>query len=465
MIFNTFQKSGSLFASFSFIMMFLSALSVCAQDTGVRADYARYIKLFEAGREPDMASDVSWRSAYSRNEWKKYADGTEFKDPLPEAQVLMGLYLLASVEGRLIYEIDNIAQNKALLSHSLSESIVLDQIATVMEDDPMFYTDAELVGDYRGIQSGMEKVFRQRITRSVPRNLMTEQVELRNMFRAAIGGGEAARYQAIRERISALDALKNECPCNWNDEKKEKEVDSLMTNARILKEAEDKARDEIDSRPNLSEEQKQRIIEGVARKIAQKDVDKRVAKYVAFKYVIGVYQGMDYHVRDLQQTYHYYLDAAEQGNVLARYHIVLFLFYFGDILDMEKEKVQQDCQNWLDSALRFSSGLARERVSELREQLALNDEKSKKQTEDAARRLEKLLKMEFEKVDMIENVLYQQAKRRERINEVQQRIIEEMERQRERNAGIERDYIKASAMVEAARLQSMQPKIIPFRSR
>jgi hypothetical protein len=91
--------------AFSLIIVFLFSFVALAQETGVRADYARYMKLFETGKEPDLATDVAWRGAYSRNNWKRYAEGTEFKDPSPQTEMLKRPHSLPTPQRKLIYQI------------------------------------------------------------------------------------------------------------------------------------------------------------------------------------------------------------------------------------------------------------------------------------------------------------------------------------------------------------------------
>ena len=410
--------------------MLLSASVASAQNAGVRGDYDRYAKLFAAGKEPEFATDDSWRGAYSRNNWKGYADGTEFRDPLPEAQVLVGLYSLATIERKLNHQIGNIALQKGLLSKALADTIVLDQIVGLLEED-LVISDAELVGDFRGInfrRIKMEKLLRERITGPVPSNLRTEVTALQNLFRPERAGGWAAKYRVIREQISVLDTLAGSFTFNWSKERKEKEVNRLMEEA------------------------------GFPREQAEEELEKMIAKHKAYKYIVGVYQGMDYHVRDLEQIYYYFLESAEQGNPLAQYHVALFLVYFGDILDMRKEDIEQKCREWLAKA--YDSDLTHARVVETNAQLIAENDKKEKRIEDTGKKIETLIRLEHERMDMIDNTLIQMAKRTRRINDVQKRMIEEMERERERQAITQRDFFRAVAMAEAARLESMRPVII-----
>jgi hypothetical protein len=459
-------------ASFSFTLtVFLASVDASAQDAGVRDDYARYAKLFETGRElelADFATNHSWRSAYGRNNWKGNADGTERRDPLPEAQVLMGLYMLATVERKLNYEIGSMVQQKALLSKTLADIIKFDQIVEQMERDGrgeiQIRADAELVGDFRGLRSNMERLMRQRLVSSVPTRLSTEETAIKNLFLPEIMGGWEAKYRVIREQISVLDTLADTFAFNWNEERKKKELNRLMDkDIGIQKMAEELARLEIETRPgNLSMEEIQEIKGRKLQEVAQKELERVVAHHTAHKYLIGVYQGMDYHVRDLQRIYRYYLGAANQGNPIAQYHIALFLIYFGDILGMKKEDAGQKSQDWLAKA--YHSNLARDRVVELSTQLIADNEKIKEREEATERKMERLLRMEHEKITAVEDVLIQMAKRVRIINETQRRILEEWERERERIAITERERFKAAAMAEAARLESMRP-IITIRTR
>jgi hypothetical protein len=458
--------------AFTLIVMLICAFVAKAQEMGVRADYARYVKLFETEKEPDLATDVAWRGAYSRNNWKKYAEGTELKDPMPEAEVLMGLYSLATVERKLIYQIEQLVIDKKLLDKTLAETRVLAQIGEFIENDPAFAnateegfplrTDAALMGDFRGISFGMQKILKKNMVGdNVPQKVATEVKATVNLFRPEVRGGWEAKYRAIREQITALDALADSFAFNWSAERKKKEMDHLMENAMVQKRAEARAKLEIEARPGkLSIEETQEIKGRALQDVATEELNKMVAKHTAHKYIIGVYQGMDYHVRDLEQIYRYYLDAANQGNPLAQYHIVLFLSYFGDILEMKKEDIQQQCQHWLDEAYRSNSDLAKNRVVELNTQLVADDEKIKKRSEVTAKKIATLVQMEHDKIDMLDNVVIQRAKENRRINELQKRMIEEMERDKERWSELEMERIQAWAKTEATRLESRRPIIV-----
>jgi TPR repeat protein len=456
------QKIVYLTSFFFILVVLLSAIAALAQETGVRADYYRYAKLFKAGREPDFATNAEWRGMYARNKWKENADGTELKEPLPEAQVLTGIYLLSTVDKKLNYEIEQIVLTKGLLNKTLAETYVLDQMVTELGEDLNLIPDGELVGDFRGIRAGfkMEKLIRQRITGAVPEKLRTENKALLNEFRPEIAGGWESRYRAIREQISMLDALADSFVFNWSKEKKEAELQRLINEDEgVRRKAETRAKLEIEAQPkNLTAEEMQEITGRHLQEVAKEDLDVREAKQKAGKFIIGVYQGMNYHVRDLEQIYHYYLDAANRGNPIAQYHIALFLEHFRDIVNLEKEDAVQKCQDWLYEA--SLSDLANNRVAELNAQLLEANNKTEKRKEATAQRIEKLFRLENEKMDMFYNVVIQQAKRVERINAVQKRMLEEMERERERRAITEREYYKAAAMAEAARLESIRLQLL-----
>jgi hypothetical protein len=473
------KKIVYLTSFFFIVIVFSFRLVTSAQETGVRGDYDRYAVLFKAGKEPDFSTNTSWRGMYVRNDWKRYADGTEFKDPLPEAQVLMGIYLLATVDRALNYEIQNIVLEKGLLSATLSETIVLDQIAVWMEKDPIFsgtatkttaegeensfYAEGELVGDFRVSRFEMERLMRKRMTSGVPHSARTESIAILQLFSPEIAGGWGAQYRVIREKISALDTLADSFAFHWSKERKEEELQRLMDDAGVQKKAEQRVRLEIETRSeNMIAEEVQEIKGRHLQAVAKEELEKIVAKHTAHKYLIGIYKGMDYHKRDLEKIYHHYLGAANQGNPIAQYHLALFLVYFGDILDMKKEDVQQGSESWLEKA--YSSDLTRERVVALKTQLLTESEKIEKRKEDTGRKIETLIRLEHERIDMIDNVLIQVAKRVRIINEVQKRMLQEMERERERRAQTEREFFRAAAMAEAARLESRRP-IITIRTR
>ena len=434
---------------------------VSAQDAGVRGDYDRYVRLFKRGQEPNWREDASWRSSYARNDWKRYADGTEFREPIPEAQVLVGLYLLNTVNSGLDNNISDIVQQKGLLNKAFAESVVLDQIAGIIEEDLeglLFYSDAELVGDFRGIGGGararMERLLRQRMTSSVPGSFRNEIKAVVDMFTPDIDEGVLAKYRVIREKMSVLDTLADSFAFNWNDERKKKELEHLMENKGVQSKATQRANLEIEARlKNLSMEEEQEIRGRHLQVAAQEELDMMVAKHKAHKYIVGVYQGQNYHVGNLKRIYRYFFDAANQNNPIAQYHLALFLLYFGDILGMTREDVEQKCKDWLEKA--YDSELTHDSVVEINTLLDAERRKAERRKEQTVEKIETMLKLEHERMDMIENALIQQAKRATRINEVQERLIEEMERESERRAITQREFLRSLATVEAARLSAI----------
>jgi hypothetical protein len=285
----------------------------------------------------------------------------------------------------------------------------------------------------------------------VPNSLRVEINAMKDMFLPDVEEGSLAQYRVIREKMSALDTLADSFAFNWSKKRKEEELKFLMESESVQSEADRRANMEIATRPgNLGMEEIQEIKGRNLQAVAIEDLDAMVARHSAHKYIVGVYQGKDYHVGNLKKIYHYFFDAAKKDNPIAQYHIAIFLLYFGDILGMARDEVEQSSQDWLQRA--YTSDVTRNRVVEINTLLAVENRKTEKRKEETANKIEKLVSLEHEKMDMVENVLFQTAKRVKIINELRERLIKEMERERERQATIQKERIRAWSMVEATRL-------------
>jgi hypothetical protein len=125
-------------------------------------------------------------------------------------------------------------------------------------------------------------------------------------------------------------------------------------------------------------------------------------RHKAFKQVVGTYQSTEYHLEALKEIHHYFHTAAEQGNPIAQFHLALFLNYLGDLIDIDKEEIAA-YQKWLDKA--GDTDLARARVVEVKAQLVAEEARAPQRKIATARRLEALLQVENDKLDMIENIV------------------------------------------------------------
>ena len=124
----------SLFAFVAVAFLFVSPVS--AQGTGlIREDHQNYTKSFSLGKEPDLSPEGydTWRRKYSNHRWSDYAKGGEFRDPLLEAQTLMGIYLISHVDHHVALQIDNIIVSKAALGTALSERMTLEMIGSYLD--------------------------------------------------------------------------------------------------------------------------------------------------------------------------------------------------------------------------------------------------------------------------------------------------------------------------------------------
>ena len=193
--------------------------------------------------------------------------------------------------------------------------------------------------------------------------------------------------------------------------------------------------------------------EVLLRAVAAEKLEKIVAQHRAHRHILGIQQGRELYQRDLEDIYRYYLDAANQGNPVAMYHIIYFLVHFGDILGLNEQEILRELEGWRERAL--TSDLTRDRIVELSRRLAREEADRERREEEAARRIETLVRLAQDRMDMIDNIVIQQAKRIQRLNELQRERIEEMERERERMIPIRVEIIRQSAMLEARQLEIM----------
>jgi len=125
----------------------------------------------------------------------------------------------------------------------------------------------------------------------------------------------------------------------------------------------------------------------------------------AYKYVVGVYQGKDFHLGNLRRIHRYFRAGAEKGDPIAQYHLALFLYYLGDIVDPFS-----DAATLLSEANRLmaeaeKSDVTKDRVRLLREQLAIEARLESRRAASMQQKITALYKVENDKIDMFNIVL------------------------------------------------------------
>jgi TPR repeat protein len=116
----------------------------------------------------------------------------------------------------------------------------------------------------------------------------------------------------------------------------------------------------------------------------------------------------------LKAIHRYFRAAAEQGDPIAQYHLALFLKYLGDLIDIDREEIAA-YQKWLDQA--GNTDLARARVAEVREQLAREATAAERRRLNKQRRIEALVRVENDKMDMIGEIIVRAVGRMEERSE------------------------------------------------
>jgi hypothetical protein len=135
-------------------------------------------------------------------------------------------------------------------------------------------------------------------------------------------------------------------------------------------------------------------------------------RYDAYKFIVGVYKSSDYHLKDLRRICRYFVDAAEKGDPIAQYHLVLFLKYLGDITFdgiMDKSEVEHLSQEWLSKVR--ASGLPESLVKDLETQLAFGAKMADKRAAGMQKKLDALKKVETDKLNQIDVVLAKVSQR------------------------------------------------------
>ncbi|MCL2004946.1 MAG: hypothetical protein FWG73_02170 [Planctomycetaceae bacterium] len=150
------------------------------------------------------------------------------------------------------------------------------------------------------------------------------------------------------------------------------------------------------------------IQEEIERQVLDRAEDKMrhiESRYKAFRYIIGVYQSSDYYLEELHTIHRYFQNAANIGDPIAQYHLALFLFHLGDLVDPYTTLVEHrsEAMRLLNRAR--LSDVTKQRVEELETLLAEAAGKQMRREANFARRLEALIKVEEDKIDLFEDVL------------------------------------------------------------
>jgi len=363
----------------AFAVTLLSVAVASAQELApVQVDYDNYARLFHIKQEPNLnpIGNAAWRAQVRTNQWREFADGTEDREPMPAAQVLMGIYLIQHVDHRLSSHIETIVWDKFRISNSLAERVTLDQITTYLtrtttpvhlakKGDQMVLIsvadeDVPNVGEFNGITldktallvSDIRRIILSRSINWVPsRFARIEMRAIHNLFDPVESHRNWANtYRIMREKFDVLDALADSFP--------------------------------------LEDHRQQ-----------------------AFQYVVGVYESSDFHLGSLRRILRYFRAAADAGDPLAQYHLALFLNYLGDFVDplADPQERESEIQQLLTAAETHIR--TRERMAEVKIHLAAEQEKAPGKSARITERVAALLKVENEKIDLLELAIIKAVQR------------------------------------------------------
>ena len=153
------------------------------------------------------------------------------------------------------------------------------------------------------------------------------------------------------------------------------------------------------------EEAEQREIERRLELEVQDELARRQLRERAYKYVVGVYESSDYHLRMLRLIHRYFQNAAEAGDPIAQYHLALFLRFLGEIVDPFTDPAEHRyaSEEWLRRAA--LSDITRNRVEALNAQLAREETIAARRFANMTRKVEALVRVENDKIDMFDEVL------------------------------------------------------------
>ena len=242
--------------------LFFSASSVLAQGAAlIQGDYKAYERFFTQGKDPNFSTSETWRRNYLAHRWSDYAAGTEYRDPILEAQTLTGIYLTSYVDAQLFHQIESIIISKAALGAVLSEKMTLDLIGDYLErsedekitakinaagSEQTWYSQMELNKQWM-LNRNVEEEARKRIVsgRGISDARWNEIKSTRALFTYAETDWDSI-YYFVRERINLLNDLADHFPFNWelDSENMEAALEKLMTDPKLRMEIEKEIKDE-----------------------------------------------------------------------------------------------------------------------------------------------------------------------------------------------------------------------------
>jgi len=138
---------------------------------------------------------------------------------------------------------------------------------------------------------------------------------------------------------------------------------------------------------------------------AANNFDERVLRENAYKYVVGVYESTDFHLGTLRRIHRYFRNGAEAGDPVAQYHLALFLYYLGDIVDPFTDEATRLSEANQLMAEAEKSDVTKDRVRLVREQLAREARLLPRREADRMTKVNALWKVENDKIDMFDVVL------------------------------------------------------------
>ena len=428
----------------------------------IQKDYDEYAALFKNGKEPNLspsdAGNERWRTLYRNHRWAEFAEGDDFNDPIPAAQTLMGIYLMQHVDHRLSYQIETIIWNKAYLSGSLAERITLDTISSYWSrsKDPVLEEKVDSVGEGDDFyaEHELERLALQRrdidvIARgrlinphSISNAMRSEVQVVRNLF----DHGESYRnwvltYYFMREKFDILDKLADSFTFNWSPKRRADALQELRERDEIRMQAQARAEAIVaadirasnteieitssDSHSNIhtgvstsettstirpgsvgySMDDVPAMTDQLVPALAAESLRNQELRENAYKYVVGVYESTAFHLGTLRKIHRYFEKAAATGDPIAQYHLAVFLKYLGDIVDpLEDAGTRTSRINKL-LAEAEASDLAKKRVEDLNDKLALEVRLAGRRTENKDERVKALRKVEDDKIDLFDTVL------------------------------------------------------------
>jgi hypothetical protein len=269
----------------------------------------------------------------------------------------------------------------------------------------------------------------------------------------------------MREKFDILDELADQFSFNWDSDKRNKKLNDMMNNDDVRRRARTNAErardaaqrnmrtstnmpammgasqygsgdlydpsyggepyddnnsyDEYGGTPSLpsslgstspvpedwSDERMQEEVDRQLRLIVESELEQRTNQELAYKYLVGVYESSEFHLATLKKIHRYFLNAANSGDPIAQVHLALFLRYLGDIVDPYTDAAghSSESMKWLEQA--STSDVAKKRVEELIAQFAAEANKENRRAEDRTKKIDKLLQVETEKLNLFDTIL------------------------------------------------------------